>query len=227
MKSILEIATPLKREIEEFVSELAGLARFDTIVLEESGGPSATLVAELLKQRCEKRIFLKIACRDRNRIALHSQLLTAAGRGFCDLVLVDGVHPTRTPFAAAKPVYELDALTLLRMLKQGSPVFGDEIDSSLTSVSWTIGVRIGGATSADIARVEKFLAAGADMFFVPSGECVSRIKSLTDKPIFLSVAQEASNDIEMALREAESAGADGASLMAGSQSKATDGSIVA
>ncbi|UCD56860.1 MAG: hypothetical protein JSV16_13715 [Candidatus Hydrogenedentota bacterium] len=227
MRTIVEVQTPLLPDAEKYIASIAGLDNFTAVVLEENGGINAIVAASMLKQRCDKRIFMKIACRDRNRIALYSELLTAATVGLFNLVLADGVHPLHTRFAAAKPVYEVDSLNLLRMIKHNSPGFGDATVPPLASFQWTIGVCIGGSTSADMARAKKFAASGADLFFACSLDAVSRLRLLTGNPIFLSVTKEQITDISEVLREAESAGADGVNLIVKTPEKVLDGSIAA
>jgi 5,10-methylenetetrahydrofolate reductase len=226
MKTIIEVTTPQSPDIEQFVAGLAGLNGFDAVILKEDGGIDAVVAADMLKKQSTVRIFLKIACRDRNRIALHSQLLTAASLGFRDIVLVDGSHPTRTSFPAAKPVYELDSLNLLHMLKNNTPRFSEELDSTVAAEPWTIGVQIGGSTTADMARAKRFEAAGADLYFVSSLESVPLLKEITDKPIFLCVPEE-ETDISEKKQEAESAGAHGLNVMIQTQDTIIDGSFAA
>ena len=221
MKTILETLTPLGPNIDEFVSRLAGMDDADTILLGESGGVSAVAVAERLRQSCEKEIILKIACRDRNRIALRSQIVTAAALGFTRLLLVDGVHPKRTAFPDARSVYELDSLGLLRMIKQGSPEFGEGIDAA--PAAFMIAACIGGSTAADMTRAKKFLEADADMLFTYSLESVSRLRRLTEKPIFLSIVEGEAADPAEIRQKAEAAGADGINLIVHTLDKAPDG----
>ena len=222
---ILEIQTPLQPDADRFIAELARLTDFDAVMLEEYGGISAIVAANMLKRQCDKQIFLKIDCRDRNRIAMHSQLLTAGALGLHNLVIVDGAHPIQTRFPAAKPVYELDSLSLVRMIRHGSPRFGDRFDSPVASLPWRIGVRIGGHTSADMKRAKKFAAAGADLFFVPSLNGVEALKDVIDKPIFLSMAEEEVSDIQKARDMAKSAGAHGLNVVLKSAEKVLDGSF--
>lgn len=224
MRSTIEIATPQSLDLENFIAGLANLANCDAIILEENGGLDSITAASALKQRCDKEIFLKIACRDRNRIALHSFFLTASSLGLLKVVLVDGAHPTQTPFTAAKPVYDLDPLNLLRMLKSGSG-FTDELESPLKSQPWTIGVRIGGFTKADMMRAKKFAAAGADLFFTSSLESVPLLKEITDKRIFLCVPEEETADIAERQDETQSAGAHGISVMVKASDRVIDGSL--
>ena len=226
MKTIIEVTTPQSADIEQFVAGLAGLDGFDAVILGEEGGIDAVTAAYMLKQHSDIQVILKVTCRDRNRIALHSQLLTAASLGLHDLVIVDGTHPTQTAFPAAKPVYEIDSLNLLSMLKGKTSGFDGQSDSSIETIPWTIGVRIGGSTAADLARARKFETAGADLYFVSSLESVALLKDITDKSIILCVPEETSN-ISEKKQEAEAAGAHGINVMIQTQDRIIDGSFAA
>jgi 5,10-methylenetetrahydrofolate reductase len=219
MKKLIEIRTPQLPDIETCMETIVEMKDFDSVILEEAGGVSAIEMGVVLGQYCTKEIFLKITCRDRNRIALHSEMTTAAIAGLFKVIIADGTHPAHTQFPAAKPVYELDALNLMRMIKSNNPPFGVADLSPLSSQPWNIGVCIGGLTHADTGRARKFASAGADLFFVGSLAALIEIKQLTDKPIFLSVAAEQTQDFSETLREAEEAGANGVNLVVGSNKR--------
>lgn len=227
MKMLVEIQTPLQPDVDRYVESLSRLEGFAGVVVEESGGLSSIVVADMLMRTCDKEIFLKVSCRDRNRIALHSELFTAASLGLLKVILADGAHPVHTRFPAAKPVYELDSLTLLRMIKGDSLAFGDVAAPALDSLSWTVGVCVGGATAADMVRARKLAAAGADLFFAGSLDAVRRLKRVADRPVILSVPEEEAGDMAEILREAESAGANAVNLIVKTPDKVLDGSIVA
>jgi len=57
--------------------------------------------------------ILQITCRDRNRIALQSDLLGAAAVGVRNLLLLRGDHPSTGDQPHAKPVFDLDSRTLI------------------------------------------------------------------------------------------------------------------
>jgi 2-methylisocitrate lyase-like PEP mutase family enzyme len=113
------------------------------------------------------------------------------------------------------------------MLKGGMPSFGGkETDSGIAARAWIVGVHVGGSTAADIARAEKFAAAGADMFFTASLECVPLLRRITDKPLFLCVSNETGN-ISEAQQRAESAGVDGINVVITAPERIIDGSLAA
>jgi methylenetetrahydrofolate reductase (NADH) len=58
--------------------------------------------------------ILQLACRDRNRIALQGALMGAAALGVTNLLLLRGDDPSAGDQPDAKPVFDLDSITLLR-----------------------------------------------------------------------------------------------------------------
>ena len=226
MRTLIEIQTPSAPSARNYIAKIERLDDFEAVVLEEGGGISAPVFAGMLKEKSDKDIFLKISCRDRNRIALRSELMTCAALELSNVLLVDGPHPIRTRFPEAKPVYDLDSLTLLRMIRRGLSNI-DDGDSFLApaGLEWTIGACIGGSTRADLARARRFVDVGIDIFFVLSSDSVEPLRNLTDKPIILSITEKEIMNISDLLRAAETAGASGVNLVVENPDKVLDGNI--
>jgi methylenetetrahydrofolate reductase (NADPH) len=55
---------------------------------------------------------MQVTCRDRNRIALQSDLLSASAMGIPNVLLMTGDHPKLGDHAEAKPVFDLDSTQL-------------------------------------------------------------------------------------------------------------------
>jgi len=60
---------------------------------------------------------MQMTCRDRNRIALQSDLLGAAALGITNVLVMTGDHPSSGDHPAAKPVFDLDSAELLSALR--------------------------------------------------------------------------------------------------------------
>jgi len=63
---------------------------------------------------------MQISCRDRNRIAIQGDILGGAAMGVCNMLCLTGDGVANGDHPQAKPVFDLDALTLLeigRMLR--------------------------------------------------------------------------------------------------------------
>ena len=62
--------------------------------------------------------IFQMTCRDRNRIALESDLLSAALFGIENLLLLTGDHTKLGDHPQAKPVFDLDSVSLIHAVKQ-------------------------------------------------------------------------------------------------------------
>ena len=111
-----EITPPASSDLAELLAKAAplkGLA--DAVNVTDGAGARAhldsTIAAGALKQDAIEPI-LQLTCRDRNRIALQSQLLGAAALGISNILLLKGDAPKTGDQPDAKPVYDLDAAGL-------------------------------------------------------------------------------------------------------------------
>ena len=74
---------------------------------------------------------LQMTCRDRNRIALQSDLLSAYALGIENVLCLTGDYVTLGDHPEAKPVFDLDSVQLLeviRMLQQGTDMKGNKLE---------------------------------------------------------------------------------------------------
>src|SRR4030042_825138 len=86
----------------------------------------------LLKQNGLEPI-MQMTCRDRNRIALQSDLLTGAVLGIENVLCLTGDYVTLGDHPQAKPVFDLDSVSLLqaaKMLESGKDLAGKELKGS-------------------------------------------------------------------------------------------------
>jgi methylenetetrahydrofolate reductase (NADPH) len=78
--------------------------------------------------------IMQLTCRDRNRIALQSELLSASALGIPNVLIMTGDHPRHGDHADAKPVFDLDSFQLLRvataMRDKGRLMSGGELRPS-------------------------------------------------------------------------------------------------
>jgi len=75
---------------------------------------SAQTFAHLLTDvGCEP--ILQICCRDRNRLALQSDLLGASALGISTICIMTGDHPRLGDNPGAKAVYDIDAIQLMKL----------------------------------------------------------------------------------------------------------------
>ena len=109
---------------------------------------------------------MQVTCRDRNRIALQSDLLSAGALGIPNVVLMTGDHPRFGDHPDAKPVFDLDSVQLVwtarTMRDEGRLLSGRTLDPP---PHWLIGaVENPFAPPARFraARLGKKVAAGAE-----------------------------------------------------------------
>lgn len=91
---------------------------------------SMAVSTRLIEQGLEP--IYQLTCRDRNRLALQSDLLSAWALGIENVLCLTGDHPILGDHTEAKPVYDLDSVQLLKAassLNQGYDMAGHELDS--------------------------------------------------------------------------------------------------
>lgn len=75
--------------------------------------------------------IFQVTCRDRNRIALQSDILSAALLGIDNLLLLTGDHTTLGDTPQAKPVFDLDSVSLahaVKKMEEGEDIAGNAIE---------------------------------------------------------------------------------------------------
>jgi len=124
-------------------------------------------VSSLLKQKGFNPIF-QVTCRDRNRLALQSDILSAAALGITNILALTGDYPTLGDHPEAKPVFDLDSVQLLeviRMLQSGTDMKGNKLDGQ--PPKFCVGAVVNpGADPLEpqIMKMEKKISAGAEFF---------------------------------------------------------------
>jgi methylenetetrahydrofolate reductase (NADPH) len=111
-----EVVPPVSCDPEALVAKvrpLKGLA--DAVNVTDGAGARihmGALAAATLLLGAGVEPILQLTCRDRNRIALQGELLAAAALGIENLLLLRGDNPSAGDQPDAKPVFDLDTLTL-------------------------------------------------------------------------------------------------------------------
>ncbi len=124
------------------------------------------VVCHLLVERGLESIF-QLTCRDRNRLALQSDLLSAYVLGIRNVLVLTGDHPILGDHPGAKPVFDLDSVSLLEVasgLMEGKDMKGNELDGK---VEFCLGAVVNpGADPLEpqLIKMEKKIEAGAKFF---------------------------------------------------------------
>ena len=117
-----EVTPPVTADRNEFLAKalpLKGLA--DAVNITDGAGArphlgAVTAAAMLVAVGIEP--ILQFTCRDRNRIALQSDLLSAAASGVHNLLMLRGDDPSAGDQPDAMPVFDLDPRTLLETARR-------------------------------------------------------------------------------------------------------------
>jgi len=132
-----EVGPPKGINIDKIINEaelLKGkVAAFNVTDMQSSVMRLGSLaVCHLLQERGMEPIF-QLTCRDRNRISLQSDLLNAHVLGIRNVLILTGDHPVLGDHPDAKPVFDLDSVSLLQVasgLMEGRDMNGNELDGS-------------------------------------------------------------------------------------------------
>jgi methylenetetrahydrofolate reductase (NADPH) len=109
----------------------------------------------------------QLTCRDRNRLALQSDLLSACALGIENVLCLTGDHPTLGDHTEAKPVYDLDSVQLLKAastLNQGHDMEGHELDSTPCFFLGAVVTPAAEPVEPQIIKMKKKIEAGARFF---------------------------------------------------------------
>lgn len=126
---------------------------------------SMAVCAKLVERGLEP--VYQLTCRDRNRLALQSDLLSAWALGIENVLCLTGDHPNLGDHAEAKPVYDLDSIQLLKAtstLNQGFDMTGHELDGNPDFFPGAVVTPVADPLEPEIIKMGKKVEAGA-MFF--------------------------------------------------------------
>ena len=141
----------------------------DAVNITDNAGANvrmASWAGSLLAAQAGIEPVMQVTCRDRNRLALQSDLLAAWAMGIPNVLLMTGDHPRFGDHPGAEPVFDLDSVQLLwaarTMREEGRLMSGRALTGS---PGWLIGaVENPFAPPAGFraARLAKKAAAGAE-----------------------------------------------------------------
>jgi methylenetetrahydrofolate reductase (NADPH) len=126
---------------------------------------SMAMCAKLIERGLEP--VYQLTCRDRNRLALQSDLLSAWVLGIENVLCLSGDHPSLGDHPEAKPVYDLDSVQLLKAavtLNQGYDMTGHELEGRPDFFLGAVVTPALEPMEPQIIKMEKKVAAGARFF---------------------------------------------------------------
>jgi len=167
-----EVGPPKGIEIEGLINELEPLQSkvdaFNVTDLQSSVLRVGSLATcRLLKDR-DLEPIMQLTCRDRNRLGLQSDVLSAAVLGIENLLCLTGDHPQLGDHPEAMPVFDLDSVQLLSAVKGlmgGKDMAGNDLEGRPPEFCLGAVVNPGAEPlEPQIMKMEKKVQAGAEFF---------------------------------------------------------------
>lgn len=166
-----EIGPPKGVDIEEYLKDADAVkGRVDAINVTDLQSSIMRLgslaFSHLLVQRGIEPIY-QMTCRDRNRLSLQSDLLSAYVLGIRNVLILTGDHPSLGDHPQAKPVYDLDSVSLLKAAK-GLEGGKDMVGKGLKGFpNFCLGAAVNPGVEPlepEIIKMKKKIEAGAQFF---------------------------------------------------------------
>ena len=166
-----EVAPPKGTDVGEMIENAEALkTRVSAINITDQQSSVMRLgslaASRMLKSRGIEPIF-QLTCRDRNRIALQSDLLSAWSLGIENVLCLTGDHVSLGDFPEAKPVFDLDSVSLLATathLNEGKDLGGNELEGHPDFCLGAVVTPGADPVEPQLIKMEKKIAAGAGFF---------------------------------------------------------------
>jgi len=126
---------------------------------------SLAVCARLVERGLEP--VFQLACRDRNRLALQSDLLSAWALGIENVLCITGDHPVLGDHIEAKPVYDLDSVQLLKAvstLNDGLDMAGHDLETRPGLFAGAVVTPGAEPVEPQLIKMKKKIEAGACFF---------------------------------------------------------------
>ncbi|MBQ8748272.1 MAG: methylenetetrahydrofolate reductase [Oscillospiraceae bacterium] len=154
--------------VEEAKTYLSGITAVNVTDNQSSVMRMGSLPACVALKNAGLTPILQLTCRDRNRIALQSELLGAAMLGIDNILCLTGDHTKMGDHPQAKPVFDLDSVSLLHtvcQLEKGVDLAGNELVGEAPKFAKGAVVSpCSESVDAQLAKMERKVMAGAEYF---------------------------------------------------------------
>ena len=167
-----EVGPPKGIQVDHLVEEakeyLSGITAVNVTDNQSSVMRMGSLPACVALKNAGLTPILQLTCRDRNRIALQSELLGAAMLGIDNILCLTGDHTKMGDHAGAKPVFDLDSVSLLHtvcQLENGVDLGGNALVGPAPKFAKGAVVSpCSDSVDAQLAKMERKVMAGAEYF---------------------------------------------------------------
>ena len=167
-----EVGPPKGIHVDHLVAEakeyLSGITAVNVTDNQSSVMRMGSLPACVALKNAGLTPILQLTCRDRNRIALQSELLGAAMLGIENILCLTGDHTKMGDHPGAKPVFDLDSVSLLHtacQLEKGVDLGGQQLVGEPPKFAKGAVVSpCSDSVDAQLAKMERKVMAGAEYF---------------------------------------------------------------
>ena len=158
----------LEHLVEEASTYLKDIHAVNVTDNQSSVMRTSTLATCVAMKNAGLNPIYQTTCRDRNRLALQSDLLGAAAMGIDNILCLTGDHTKMGDHPGAKPVFDLDSVSLLytaAQLEKGKDLAGlDLVGEPPKFAKGAVVSPISDSVDAQLAKMERKVMAGADYF---------------------------------------------------------------
>ena len=166
-----EVAPPKGTDLTEMLEDAERLrSRVDAINITDQQSSvmrlGSLVASHQLKSRGVEPVF-QLTCRDRNRIALQSDLLSAWAAGIENVLCLTGDHVCLGDSLGAKPVFDLDSVSLLaaaRGLNGGVDMEGNDLAGRTDFALGAVVTPGADPVEPQLLKMERKAGAGAAFF---------------------------------------------------------------
>jgi len=151
--------------IERFANAIGNVPTAINVADNHYGVAMSSLGASLTLMRLGKEPVFQMVTRDRNRIALQSDLLGAAALGIKNVLCLSGYHQTLIGSPGSANVFDIDSIQLIAMVRKmngGQLLDGTKIDGPFSMLIGAAANPYLKPLELNIIRLAKKVLAGAD-----------------------------------------------------------------
>lgn len=165
----IEIEPPRSPKISPLISKIERWSKSEINTLNISDSPMARVrmnpfaFARLIKENTSFETIVHMTCRDRNLLAIQSDLLGASAMGIENILALTGDPPSLGDYPFATGVYDLDSLGLIEIINsmnQGKGFLGNPLGSN-TNFFVGASLNINRIDRGELKRVREKVKAGA------------------------------------------------------------------
>jgi 5,10-methylenetetrahydrofolate reductase len=127
---------------------------------------SSLVVSGVIQREVGLETVCQMTVRDRNRLALTSEILAAAALGIRNILTMSGDHTSLSDNPAAMPVYDLDTAQFVKMVRgmvdEGVDLAGNRIHGQVKLHVGIVGNPNSSMLDVELLKIERKIRLGAD-----------------------------------------------------------------